>query len=146
MVLIILLVLNLIYFVNSNEERVDGNFLKIFTIILSHCLPINHRPNDTPLPRLGINLSVPLKHNPTKITIRVAQTLVDVLHQGVALFCGELRHDAVDLGVADSGDYTPDDSGVHVLDVQILKRDRKYLLLVFRVRVTASASAARLSS
>jgi hypothetical protein len=35
MVLIILLVLNLIYFVNNNEKRIDSNFLKIFTIIFT---------------------------------------------------------------------------------------------------------------
>jgi len=35
MVLIILLVINLLYFINRNEEKIDDNFLKIFTIIFT---------------------------------------------------------------------------------------------------------------
>jgi hypothetical protein len=35
MVLIILLVVNLLYFINNNEDKIDTNFLKFFTIIFT---------------------------------------------------------------------------------------------------------------
>ena len=35
MILIILLVTNLLYFINKNEENIDDNYLKLFTIIFT---------------------------------------------------------------------------------------------------------------